>query len=139
MEEQEERVVEVFDRCHQEMVQIIERNEDEFKAFRRSLDDLEKDKSLLEEKMKELRLSGKSAEAEKLEERLETQDLKILSMLGICQKINTPWRYLLHCFGEMGLHSLPVEATVGSINAFLQYYGTETPMGLYLRASLKNL
>ena len=39
----------------------------------------------------------------------------------------------------MGLHSLPVEATVGSINAFLQHYGTETPLGLYLKASLENL
>ena len=39
----------------------------------------------------------------------------------------------------MGLHSLPIEATIGSINAFLQHYGTETALGLYLRASLENL
>ena len=79
------------------------------------------------------------ATLKQLEEGLGTRDHKILSMLGICQKINTPWRYIPHCFGGMGLHSLPIEATVGSINAFLQHYGTETAMGLYLRACLENL
>ena len=55
------------------------------------------------------------------------------------QKIDKPWRYLPHCFGGMGLYSLPIEATIGSINAFLQHYGTETAISLYLRASLENL
>ena len=49
----------MFDRCHQEMVQIIERNDREFSAFRNSIADLEKKKLQLEEKMKELTLGGK--------------------------------------------------------------------------------
>ena len=79
------------------------------------------------------------ASLKQLEKGLGTQDHKILSMLGICQKINTSLRYLPHCYRGMGLHSLPIEPRVGSINAFMQHYGTEMAMGLYLRASLKNL
>ena len=48
----------MFDRCHQEMVQIIERNDREFSAFRNSIADLEKKKLKLEDKMKELTLGG---------------------------------------------------------------------------------
>ena len=60
-------------------------------------------------------------------------------MLGICRYINTPWRYLPHCYGGMELHSLPIEMTAASINSFLQHYGTKTNLGLYLTASIENL
>ena len=79
------------------------------------------------------------ATLKELEEGLGTRDHKMLSMLGICRNINKPWRYLPHCFGGMGLHSLPVEATIGSVNAFLQHYGTETSMGFYIKYTLEDL
>merc|ERR1711983_279962 len=48
-------------------------------------------------------------------------------------------RYFPSTFGGMGLHSLPVEATVCSINLFLQHYGSESNLGLTIKASLQEL
>ena len=42
-------------------------------------------------------------------------------------------------FGGMGLHSLPVEATVCSVNLFLQHYGSGSHLGLTIEASLQEL
>merc|ERR1712069_35510 len=39
----------------------------------------------------------------------------------------------------MGLHSLPVEATVCSVNLFLQHYGSGSNLGLTIKASLQEL
>ena len=39
----------------------------------------------------------------------------------------------------MGLNNFTIEATAASLNAFLQHYGTNTSIGIYLTASIKNL
>ena len=70
---------------------------------------------------------------------LGKRDHKILSMLGICKNITTEWRYLPACYGGMGLNNLTIEVTTASLNAFLQPYGTDTSIGIYLTASIKNL
>ena len=70
---------------------------------------------------------------------LGTMDHKILSMLGICRNITMEWRYLPSCYGGMGLNNLPIKATAASLNAFLQHYGTNTSIGIYLTASIENL
>ena len=49
------------------------------------------------------------------------------------------YRYLPPSFGGMGLHNLTVEATTALLNLFLQYYGTDTSLGIYLSTSIENL
>ena len=70
---------------------------------------------------------------------LGTRDHKILSRLGICRSITREWRYLPPSFGRMGLHNLTAEATTASLNLFLQHYGTDTLLGIYLSTSIENL
>ena len=84
-------------------------------------------------------LGASPAKLKELREGLGSGDYKILSMLGICQNINTQWQYLPHCCGGMELHSLPIKTTAASINSFLQHYGTETNLSLYLTALIENL
>ena len=78
------------------MVQIIERNDREFSAFRNSIADLEKKKLQLEEKMKELTLGGKYSagavggggvgkESREVEERLELKWI-----LDFCDMVRDP-------------------------------------------------
>ena len=64
--------------------------------------------------------------------KLGKRDHKILSMLGICKNINREWRYLPTCYGGIGLSNLTIKATAASLNAFLQCYGTNTSVGIYL-------
>ena len=49
------------------------------------------------------------------------------------------WRYLPSCYGGMGHNNLTIKVTAVSLNAFLQHYGTNTSIGIYLTASIKNL
>ena len=42
-------------------------------------------------------------------------------------------------FAGMGLFSLPLEATISSVNLLLQHYGTSTALGVTLTACLENL
>ena len=60
-------------------------------------------------------------------------------MLGICKNITTEWRYLPVCYRGMGLNNLTIEARTACLNAFLQHYGTDTSIGIYLTASIENL
>lgn len=90
-------------------------------------------------KLKELANEVKKKKNEKVETGLGTRDHKILSMLGICRNINTPLRYILPCFSSMGLNSLTAEATIASLNLFLQHYRTDTSLGQYLTFSIENL
>ena len=79
------------------------------------------------------------ASLDNLRNGLGTRDHKILSNLGICKKIDTPWQYLPQYYRGMDLNSLPMEATTASLNSFLQHYNTELALGIYLTASIENL
>ena len=79
------------------------------------------------------------ATLKELENGLEKSDFYLLSSLGVVRTIQKEWRYMPATFAGMGLFSLPLEATVSSVNLLLQHYGTSTALGVTLAACLENL
>ena len=84
-------------------------------------------------------LGTSTATIEQLETGLGRRDHKILGHLGICRNIPTELRYIPSCFGGFALRSLTTEATAESLNMFLQHYGTESSLGIFLTATIENL
>ena len=84
-------------------------------------------------------LGASAATIDQLEKGLGSRDHKLLSQLGICRNIPVDLRYLPSYFGGFGLKSLKFEATTESINMFLQHYGTESTLGVFLTATIENL
>ena len=84
-------------------------------------------------------LGASPATIEQLEKGLGTRDHKLLGLLGICRNIPTELRYLPSCFGGFALRSLKFDATTEAINMFLQHYGTESTLGIFLTATIENL
>ena len=66
-------------------------------------------------------IGASPATMKELEEGLGKRDHKLLCYLGVCRNINTKWRYLPPNYGGIGLHSLKYEATLASLNMFLQH------------------
>ena len=84
-------------------------------------------------------LGALPASMKKLEEGLGATDFYLISKLGVVRSIAKEWRYFQSTFGGMGLYSLPIEATVCSINLFLQHYGSGSNLCLTIKASLQEL
>ena len=74
-----------------------------------------------------------------LEQGLGTTDFYLIIKLGVVRLIAKEWWYILSMFGGMGLNSLPIEATVCSINLFLQNYATASNLDLTIRVSFQEL
>ena len=85
------------------------------------------------------RLGTLPASLDDLKNGLDKRDHKILSKLGICRNITTPWRYLPHCYRGIELNSLPIEVITASLNSFSQHYKTELDLGIFLMVSIENL
>ena len=78
------------------------------------------------------------ASMKELKEGLGATDFYLISKLGVVRSIAREWWYFPSTFGGMGLHSLPVEATVCSVNLFLQHYGSGSNWGSQLRQACRN-
>ena len=76
---------------------------------------------------------------EELEEGLGPVDFYLLSKLGVVRSISKELRYIPSFYGGVGLFDLTCKTTAVTLNSFLQYYGTATPLGIYLKGSLENL
>jgi len=84
-------------------------------------------------------LGVSAATMDELGKCLRSRDHKILSTLGICRNIPTELRYIPSQYGGFALKSLSSEATAEALNMFLQHYGTDSTLGVYLTATLENL
>ena len=90
-ESEEARMLALFERCRQDMVQVIERNDRRFNALRRSIADMDKEKSLLEEKMKELTVSGQSSSDETQDELNKIESRQGMKrILDLCDMVRDP-------------------------------------------------
>ena len=84
-------------------------------------------------------LGASSASIKELEEGLGSADFYLLSKLGVVRTISKELRYIPPTYGGIGLYDLTCETTGATLNSLLQHYGTETPLGIYLTASLENM
>ena len=84
-------------------------------------------------------LGESSATMKELSKGLGSADFYLISSLGVVRSIKKEWRYLPPTFSGMGLFDLTTETTAATINAFLQHYGTDSPVGVTLQATLENL
>ena len=55
------------------------------------------------------------------------------------RSIRKEWQYLPPTFSRMGLFDLTTETTAATINSLLQHYGTDSPVGITLQATMENL
>ena len=76
---------------------------------------------------------------EELKEGLGSADYYLLSKLGCVRSITTALRYMLPYLGGIGLFDLTTETTSATLNSLLQHYGTKTPIGITLKATLQNM
>ena len=70
---------------------------------------------------------------------LQKEYFHILPFLGVKQNVKREWRSLLHAFGGIGLHSLPVEHAIAMINMLIQHYSAETMLTKKFLASIEAL
>ena len=84
-------------------------------------------------------LGASAATMKELRNGLGSSDFYLISSLGVVRSIKKEWRYLPPTFSGMGLYSVTTEATAATINTFLQHYGTESPVGITIQATLENL
>ena len=84
-------------------------------------------------------LGASLASIKELEEGLGLADYYLLSKLGVVRTISKELRYIPPAYGGIGLYDLTCETTGATLNSLLQHYGTETPLGIYLTASLENM
>ena len=80
-----------------------------------------------------------SASIKELQEGLGKSDYHLISSLGVVRTIQREWRYMPSTFGGMGLFSLPLEATISSLNLLLQHYQTSGALGTTITTALENL
>ena len=72
-------------------------------------------------------------------EGLGSADYYLLSKLGVVRNAKKELRYIPAAYGGFGLYDLTCETAGATLNSLLQHYGTETPLGIYLMATLENL
>lgn len=64
---------------------------------------------------------------------------RALPHFGVNRNIKTGWRYLHGAFSGCGLLDLATESSISRLNTFLQHWGSPTPVGKALRASVECL